>query len=196
MKKSIAFLVILMITISTIAMAANFSDLVPGHWAEEYITDLADKGVINGYLDGTYKPDDMLTYGAFIKLIVTASLPDSDLSILNPEYDHWAAPHLTVLENYNIVEKGTITKEMLDGPISRIEVVRIMTECDIKIRENSQKTASISFTDIGDMSDANRTALRHAVACEVISGDPTGTFRPNDTLIRSEAAKIVFMYAK
>lgn len=195
MKKTILFILITTIAISSIAMAVNFSD-ISGHWAEKFIVAMADKGVINGYPDGTYKPDSTLTYGEFIRLIVAASLPNTDISELENPSGHWAGTSLTVLENYGIMEKGLNTEEFLNSKITRIEVVRILSECDIKMRLSSQKTTSLEFTDIKDIKDSEKTLLRHAVARGVISGDPTGEFRPNAELKRSEVAKILYEYSK
>ena len=193
MKKLILLVMSISILIASTVFAVNFSD-VSGHWAESFIIDLANKGVINGYTDGTYKPDKTLTYGEYFKLIVTATLPDADFSVLNNETGHWAGGYLTVLENYKIFEPGVITKEILDSKISRIEVVRVLGECDIKIRENDQKTIELEFNDISDINELQETTLRHAVAIGVINGDPNGKFRPNGELKRSEVAKIIATY--
>lgn len=194
MKRVVIFAITFIMLLGTFTFAANFSDVPTDFWANSFINSLADKNVINGYPDGTFKPDNILTYGEFIKLIVMASLPDVDFSMLDNRVDHWAAPYLTVLENYEIVGTGWISAEDLDGTISRIEVVRILGECDIKMRGTKQKTTSINFNDTDDLTDNELALLRHAVASEIINGDPEGTFRPSDTLIRSEAAKIISVY--
>lgn len=194
MKRVVIFAAIFVMLFGTFTIAANFSDVSADFWANGFINSLADKNVINGYPDGTFKPDNILTYGEFIKLIVMASLPDVDFSMLDNRVDHWAAPYLTVLENYEIIGTGWISAEDLDGTISRIEVVRILGECDIKMRGTKQKTTSIDFNDIDDLTYNELALLRHAVASEIINGDPEGTFRPSDTLIRSEAAKIISVY--
>ena len=194
MKKFFISIMLIVLVISSAALAAKFSDVASNHWALPFIDALSDQKVVNGYPDGTYRPDATLTYGEYIKLIVSASMPEVDFTMVDSPFEHWAGPYLTVLENFEIVEKGVISKERLDEPVSRIEVVRILGECDIKIRKSYQKTTLLEFTDILGITDIEKTLLRHAVATGVISGDPAGTFRPNDTLIRSEVAKIIYMY--
>lgn len=39
----------------------NFIDVPTDHWAYEAIRDLSDKGIINGYEDGSFKPDEPIT---------------------------------------------------------------------------------------------------------------------------------------
>ncbi|MGI5892769.1 MAG: S-layer homology domain-containing protein, partial [Bacillota bacterium] len=46
----------------------KFSD-VSGHWAEKYINSAAQKGWVNGYLDGTFKPDQYITRSEFVILV-------------------------------------------------------------------------------------------------------------------------------
>lgn len=46
----------------------TFSD-IKGTWAEKYIVSAANKGWINGYMDGTFKPDQFITRAEAMKLI-------------------------------------------------------------------------------------------------------------------------------
>jgi len=45
----------------SVAPAAKFSDVPPGHWAEEAVYKLADEGIILGFPDGTYRGNEFLT---------------------------------------------------------------------------------------------------------------------------------------
>ena len=49
-----------------------FPDVPENHWAYEYIRKLADKGMIEGYPDGTWKGDRMMTRYEFAALIYRA----------------------------------------------------------------------------------------------------------------------------
>ena len=69
MKKRIAvlFLAVLMaVTISPGAAAAPkplFTDLPESHWAHRYVAPLCEQGVVNGYPDGSFKPNKTVTWG-------------------------------------------------------------------------------------------------------------------------------------
>ncbi len=39
---------------------AKFKD-TKGHWAEDTIDEMADKGILNGYPDGTFRPNENMT---------------------------------------------------------------------------------------------------------------------------------------
>lgn len=194
MKKVIMLVLILMLAFPMIVNAA-FSDVATEHWAKEYIDKLTSSKVINGYPDGTFRPSDTLTKGAFLKLIVTASLPEVDFSYGPKDFDHWAAIYVKVAENRGVIEKGTITKENIDEPISRIDVVKILGLCDIDIRNNKQKTqAVIPFNDIESLNAKEKILLSHANVKGYIGGYPDGTFKPSNNLTRAEASKILSIY--
>ena len=175
----------------------RYSDVPADHWASQYIEELTSKGVINGYPDGSYGPNGTLTKGQFIKLIVSASLPDIDYEMVEGDFDHWASKYLRIAENYGAVEEGSITLENIDQPISRIDVVKIMGLCDIEMRKHIQKSVkTLSFYDVAGLSITEKVMLRHAVANEIIGGYPDGSFKPNNNLTRAEVAKILSIYMK
>jgi hypothetical protein len=46
----------------------SFSDIT-GHWANKYINSSAQKGWVNGYPDGSFKPDQYITRAEFVTLV-------------------------------------------------------------------------------------------------------------------------------
>ncbi len=194
MKKIVALLVILILAIPMVVNAA-FSDVAEEHWAKGYIEKLTASKIINGYPDGTFRPSDTLTKGAFLKLIVTASLPEVDFNQLDKNFDHWAATYVKVAENYNVLEKGAITKENIDEPITRIDVIKILSLCDINMRSHEQKALDyLTFTDTDGLDETSEILLSHAVANGIIGGYPDGSFKPQNNLTRAEASKILAVY--
>ena len=62
MKKAGLLLAGLLAALSlSVASAAKFSDVPPGHWAEEAVYKLADEGIILGFPDGTFRGNEFLT---------------------------------------------------------------------------------------------------------------------------------------
>lgn len=54
------------------AGATKFADVPADHWATGYINVAVDVGVINGYPDGTFLPENQVTFAEAIKMIVAA----------------------------------------------------------------------------------------------------------------------------
>lgn len=75
MKKliSISLVVIMMITFIFVgnqpAYAQTSMTDLEGHWSKDYVQRLVDLGAINGYPDGTFKPNNTISRGAFIKVL-------------------------------------------------------------------------------------------------------------------------------
>ncbi len=53
-------------------VAMNFSDVFGNDWYSAYVGYCVQEGIINGYTDGTFRPNDTLNEQAFIKMILGA----------------------------------------------------------------------------------------------------------------------------
>lgn len=194
MKKLVVLVLVIMLVFPMVVNAA-FSDLAENHWAATYINELTSKSVINGYPDGTFKPDVTLTKGEYLKLIITASLPELDFNLIQKDFEHWAAGYVKVAENYGVLEVGEINENNINEPISRIDVIKILSLADINIREKAQESVAIlDFTDVSSLTTSESILLRHAVAKGIIGGYPDGTFKPANNLTRAEVSKILSVY--
>jgi hypothetical protein len=55
------------------ACAAEFSDVPPGHTFHPYVHCLACRGIVQGYGDGTFRPDSHVTRGQLAKIVSNAA---------------------------------------------------------------------------------------------------------------------------
>ncbi len=189
---TMALIMLLSITLQTYAI--TFWDIPNDAWYKNYVYSLVEDSVINGYPDGTFKPNNKVTAGEFIKLIVMASAPDVNYELVSSSFNHWSAKYVRVAENYGVLNVGEYDLRNIDNEISRMEIVRILVRCDLLIRETPQTSDFKQFTDIENLTEDELIYLSHAVGIGVINGDPEGTFRPNDGLRRSECSKVICMY--
>ena len=70
-KRIVAALLALAVTAGSMVLPAKaaFTDTA-GHWAESAITKWSEEySIINGYEDGTFRPDDSITRGAFAGIL-------------------------------------------------------------------------------------------------------------------------------
>ena len=82
MKKllSLCLIAALIATMAPVAFAATaFSDINSSHWAYSAITKLVDEGTINGFPDGTFRPDDTVSRAEFVKMIGKTSTVTTDV---------------------------------------------------------------------------------------------------------------------
>ena len=128
--KVIIFLVLIIsvCSIAYINYAKEFSDLPQTHWAYKYISELSDRGVINGYEDGSYKPSGTITRAEFLKLIVCehySKMQGFDELFQNSSSvgDNWYDLYVEMAQPIVPIE---YSDEELKSPISRIEVASIL----------------------------------------------------------------------
>ncbi len=50
--------------------ATEFADVPSTHWASGYVAQAASQGIVNGYGDGTFGPEDNVTYEQMIKMLM------------------------------------------------------------------------------------------------------------------------------
>lgn len=51
---------------------SKFSDVSSSHWAKGYIAKAAELGIVNGNEDGTFKPEDKVTFEQAVKMLICA----------------------------------------------------------------------------------------------------------------------------
>jgi hypothetical protein len=69
-----------------------FTD-IKGHWAADFITALAKQGLISGFKDGTFKPDEKMTRAQYAALLVKAFNPTAKRDagkFTDVANDYWA----------------------------------------------------------------------------------------------------------
>lgn len=70
-----------------------FSDMGPWHWANGFVNILSTFEIINGYEDGTFRPENHILYEETIKLVVSM-----EVGALEADGDDWAAPYIGYAE--------------------------------------------------------------------------------------------------
>lgn len=109
-------------------VVSSFNDVSTDKWYHQAINYMADKGLINGYPDGSYKPNQHVTRAEFAKMAArydSLSFPDGNKFIDVPS-THWAVMYIN-----SAAEKGWVSG-YADGTfrpgekIKRAEVVSIV----------------------------------------------------------------------
>ena len=95
----------------------------------------------------------------------------------------------------NFIEKYlnfTYTDKTLKEPITRLEMVLMLSKTQIKMKNIPQnQIGHLVYTDIDDLTDDERDLLLHAAKYDLLEGMKDGTsklFEPNKNLTRGEAA--------
>lgn len=109
----------------------SFSD-ISGHWAQSYIVDLTSRGILHGYGDGTFRPDQILNRTEMVAIFArwqnlsALAQPDTDIF-----QDYWQIPWWGRSAVSSAWEAGLITGSpdryfWPSRPVTRAELEIIM----------------------------------------------------------------------
>ena len=200
MKKLVSmFLVLAMCMSLTPAFAIDaddypqrFWDVPRDYWAFEYIAELVDRGVLNGYEDGSFKPDDTVLRCEWAKMMVlVAGLTAGDEAVYFSDMSgHWANAYVNAAKDYLSAYADNTYKP--DQAAVREDVTVSM----VKLKGYDVSEADYSylsqFSDMSSISNSLRPYVAVAVEKGLIEGFEDGTFRGQDTLTRAEAATLLW----
>ncbi|MEK5031300.1 YDG domain-containing protein [Paenibacillus sp. FSL R7-0302] len=159
---------------------------ITGHWAQNEVTDWVDKGFIQGYADGSFKPDNSLKRTEFIALInrafgftETAPVSFPDLSSSSWAYTEVAK---AVKAGYiNGYSDGTIGS---GKTISRQEAAVIINRL---LKLDAAQTRTL-FSDSKDIAAWALDSVNAVAAAGVMKGySEDNSFRPGRDITRAEA---------
>ena len=101
-----------------------FSDV--DMWAEDAINELAAAGVVTGYPDGTFRPDNTVTRAEFVTMLMRLIGQEGGEAPFEDVRGHWAEKYIAKAAEYGYVggyPDGTFRP---DANITRAEAFRIM----------------------------------------------------------------------
>ena len=87
MKKSLVLAMAMALGVTASAYAANpFSDVPAGHWAYDSVNKLVAEGVVDGYPDGTYGGDKLMTRYEMAQIVAKAMAKGANVDKLAAEF--------------------------------------------------------------------------------------------------------------
>ena len=164
------------------------------HTCKRDILIAARVGFLEGYEDGTFKPDNPITRAEFIKMLMGISTNRTfNFATIPTTYSNWAGRYVTLAEMQGIIAKDEYTDEELEKPITRLEVVCMLARVQIKMKGIPQnQLGSLIFTDIDELTEEERELLLHAASYDLLEGMKDGSmkeFEPAKEITRAETAR-------
>lgn len=159
----------------TVGLMIDFTDVTSNAWYYTYVTDLASAGILNGVGGGRFAPEQTLTWGEAMKLLMLTCGYEEQA----PTNSHWASGYLDKAVEDGLIAAGTNA----DVQISRLEFCRTAAKI-----LNAQTTLTASpFSDTGDPDVLALYELG------VINGTNDGTtFTPAGVLDRAQISAIIW----
>ena len=165
--------------LGVVSSIRQFTDMTSSTWCYKYVTELSDAKVIDGYTDGTFRPNNTVTYGQALKLIMLVA----GYSAQAQTGSHPFSGYLSRAQKDGLVS-GSIN---LDAPITRLAVAQIAAKA---MKLSTSGLSSVKpFTDT---SDPYVQALNAAGIVEGYFSNGTSTYKPYNTLTRGQISAIVW----
>lgn len=180
----LCFLMVLSGAMPVFASASTISD-VKGHWAETSIQSAVESGLINGYLDGTFKPNNTISRAEFFTLVNRAYGFTKRTAVTYGDVPSsmWYAEEIQKAEaaGYIDVEVGGLVEPI--RAITREEAAAIIAKVE-KLHAISLEQA---FNDDDQAADENQNAIIAVGEAQIMTGYPNGDFKPKGNITRAEA---------
>lgn len=202
---SLAFAVLFFLTpfCMSVSAAAVFPDVPDDHWAKDYIQECVNLKIIDGCPDGTYKPENPVLACEFIKMVVCAfseGWRKGAESTKLPESSHWARGYLGMGDGMFFIARNYKSDEALNETITRLTAAEMAfslfmwrnSDDDSKNHFDRTGTYIKDITDISTLTETQKNVVNSVISFDLMSAFDDGTFRPDDTLTRAEAAEIIY----
>ena len=196
----------------------GLSDL-EGHWAQKEVEAAVASGWVDGYPDGSFKPEKSITRAEFTKMLLDAIhlTPDSETVAWMKENaltdDIWGnpteyTPKLYDMSGHWLTSQGWLDAALYSGmvvpddyngknfrpekAIARYEIALMTDRALGLVYPASQPVeGELPFTDKEEILDWMKGYVNESVKAGVLKGYPDGSFQPNKTSTRAEAVVMI-----
>lgn len=195
MKKKVLVLTILTLMLMvSIVFAKSFSDLPENHWAYEAINEMMEKGILNGYPDGTFLPSKNVTRAEFAKILVLSLelKEDTNTPFEDVKEDFWGYDYIKIASKYLAgYEANGKTYYMPNEPAVREDITAAMVIATGLENKDYDLDTLNKFSDKDEISEDLKKYVTIAVENGLLQGNADGTFNPKGNLTRAEASKVM-----
>ncbi len=201
----IVFIVTILLTVTSFSFAkASFSDVASDHWGTDYIDFAADKGIINGFPEGTFLPENPVTKEQALAMLYRSMKATNILKSTEDftwEYisvmdaygiAEWSRPYVSYALKYKMIEENDLL-HFVEGeiglPASRQEVAVWAAKA---VDKELSPLYFLEYKDIADIHPEELPYIDLMYRQGVMIGDDHNEFRPNSTITRVEFAAVCY----
>ena len=207
-NRIILLTIVLALLFSMTANALTFSD-IGRNWEKSYIERVEKNGVVTGYEDGTFKPDNNVTVLESLIMMSRLYEIDEDIKeeIINEYkpslkkmenllgYD-WSLDYLAVAIELGIIPEKTVkdwfANEAIIADATREQVaVLLINAMGFSEDAKTLKTYSLPFNDRADITASARPYIYLMHEKEIMLGDNENNINPKSKITRAEIATLL-----
>ncbi len=169
----------------------KFSDIA-GHWAQASIKQAVYDGIVKGYANGTFKPNDTVTRAEFAVMLMNAWKPQGSGAELTftdkAKIGTWAQKAVAQGVQAGIINgysNGTF------GPNAEVTRAEMAVMIAIALGQSVETNASTGFADDKDIPAWAKGSIAYVKQAGIVNGKGDNKFAPQDAATRAEAVKIL-----
>ena len=168
----------------------SFSDIAEVEWATEAIEALTAKGIINGVGDRKFDPQGTVTREQFVKMLCVALglTEEAEITFADVAGDDWSAPYIKKAVKAGLISGVDENTFGYGVGISRQDIAVILH------RTIKDTTGTAQFADNGEIADYAKDAVGALSGLKILNGFEDGSFKPNASCTRAQAAVIIYNY--
>ena len=194
LRKALALALALLCQLTLLApqSCAAYTDVPQNAWYHDMVNQMSQTGLLSGYQDGSFRPDNPITAAEFTTVTARAAGLSPGASS-----GHWAAGIMQAA-----LEKGWYdwdelppTGEQYDQPIPRQLAAKIAMKALAPDVWGDYNTQSQKIQDFAALEGRYYEPVLAAYQAGVLQGDDDGNFRPKEGLSRAEACAVVLRAA-
>lgn len=161
---------------------------IQGSWAVEHIRQMHGAGVIGGYPDGSFRPENLITRAEFVTMLVKSfQLEASSTKVFTDTTGHWAQDYIAIANARQIVKGYSDTLFGPDDYITREQMAVMVAQA----AQLSNLSGAKTFSDQEQISSWAREAVAAASNKGIINGYPDNSFKPKAKATRAEAVTVL-----
>ena len=163
----------------------TYSDLDPNAWYFAAIERMVDMGLLNGMGDGTFKPNDDITYAQICTIIAK----HKGMDFVASPGDHWASTFV----NYCVTSGFLDMPVNIDAPMTRQEAVSVIYRAYGYALPDKHNYVEGDISDFGTISTKYQAEILAAFNKGITSGnDAQRTFAPWSHLTRAQVCQLIY----
>ncbi|MCK8060417.1 MULTISPECIES: S-layer homology domain-containing protein [unclassified Fusibacter] len=187
MKKIIALILMVLLVSSSLTFALTDID---SHWSKLYVDDLITRGAINGYPDGSFKPDNKISVAAFTKILVSSM---GYTAIGNSPTGHWAQLYMDKAKELGLITRSETEFTKLDSDITRGQIARMISRAMTETFDDLDSFKS-QITDYNTIAFKDQAPVLLMYRSGIITGYTDGSFKDTQLASRGEASTMLVRF--
>ncbi|WP_059051116.1 S-layer homology domain-containing protein [Paenibacillus senegalimassiliensis] len=190
---------------------------IQGHWAQQEIETMVKQGILDGYPDGTFRPNEPVKVDQFVKMLILSYseqhpnlertwkggflevLSEENRTILKQDYryfnfkpamtGYWAKPYIDVASDLNFLNKSRYSDFQAAMTRENVAEVIYYTLQETEFLEDAEfsRTVAASYGDLTSATDRQQKFIAEALIKGIMEGYPDGNFGVGKTVSRAES---------